>query len=141
STMQTAAMPTFRSAVQKGEHIFLVADEVHRVGSPENRNILSLNSGPRLGLSATPRRAGDPEGTAAILDYFGGLLPPPFTDQEPSPHTSTTCTGSPSPTMSRKSGMSLRPPWGRSTRVSTAPSVAARISLHGSRTCLYEGLA
>ncbi len=36
-------------------------------------------SAPRLGLSATPERAGDPEGTAAILDFFGGVLEPRFT--------------------------------------------------------------
>ena len=34
STMQTAAMIEFRSAIGQGSHVFLVADEVHRVGSP-----------------------------------------------------------------------------------------------------------
>lgn len=60
STMQTACSEAFRSALQEGEHIFLVADEVHRMGSPEHRTLLTVESGPRLGLSATPRRAGDP---------------------------------------------------------------------------------
>jgi len=78
ATMQTAAMPEFRTAVRQGNHLFLVADEVHRVGSPNHQQILSLDTGPRLGLSATPRRAGDPEGTERILDYFNGIVPPPF---------------------------------------------------------------
>ena len=56
-----------------------VIDEVHRAGAIEASKILELESGPRLGLSATPERAGDPEGTARILDYFGGIVPPPFT--------------------------------------------------------------
>jgi superfamily II DNA or RNA helicase len=79
STMQTAATSDFRSGVAQGPHVFLVADEVHRLGSPEHQNILALDTGPRLGLSATPRRAGDPEGTRAIFDYFQGVIPPPFT--------------------------------------------------------------
>ena len=31
-----------------------------------------------MGLSATPERAGDPAGTALLMDYFGGIVPPPF---------------------------------------------------------------
>ncbi len=79
STLQTACSPAFRAALQEGEHLFMVADEVHRMGSPEHRTLFAVDSGPRLGLSATPRRAGDPGGTAAILDYFGGIIEPPFT--------------------------------------------------------------
>jgi len=82
ATMQTAARKDFRDAIRQGEHLFLVADEVHRLGSSEHRKILSLESGPRLGLSATPRRAGDPEGTDAIFTYFEGVVPPPFTLQD-----------------------------------------------------------
>jgi hypothetical protein len=79
STMQTACTEKFRSMLQRGEHLFVVADEVHRLGSPEHSAILTIDSGPRLGLSATPRRAGDPEGTAAICKYFDGIIEPPFT--------------------------------------------------------------
>src|SRR5437867_8414648 len=77
--MQTAAMPEFRAAIRQGSHLFMVADEVHRMGSPGHLQLLSMDTGPRLGLSATPRRAGDPAGTAQILDYFNGIVPPPFT--------------------------------------------------------------
>lgn len=79
STMDTAATDQFFQSVNQGNHLFLVADEVHRLGSPFRRNILKLDSGPRLGLSATPQRFGDEEGTSAIFDYFGGIIPPPFT--------------------------------------------------------------
>ena len=79
STMQTAVSDDFKSLLKTGEHIFLIADEVHRVGSPEHQKLLDLDTGPRLGLSATPRRAGDPEGTEAIMQYFEGVVQPPFT--------------------------------------------------------------
>jgi superfamily II DNA or RNA helicase len=82
STMQTAASSEFLSNIQQGKHLFIVADEVHRVGSPIHRRVLSLESGPRLGLSATPRRFGDSGGTAAIFDYFGDVVPPPFGIQD-----------------------------------------------------------
>jgi superfamily II DNA or RNA helicase len=89
STLQTAATEEFRSRLRQGDHLFLVADEVHRIGSTENRKLLSVRSGPRLGLSATPRRAGDPEGTQALLDYFQGIVPPPFTLKDAIPSALT----------------------------------------------------
>lgn len=79
ATMQTASMPEFLQSCQGGKHLFVVADEVHRLGARQAQGILALESGPRLGLSATPERAGDPEGTAAIFAYFNGIVPPPFT--------------------------------------------------------------
>ncbi len=78
ATIQTATSERFRGLISGGPHLFLVADEVHRLGAPSARQILSLETGPRLGLSATPERAGDPEGTAAITSYFEGIVPPPF---------------------------------------------------------------
>ncbi|MEI7923596.1 MAG: DEAD/DEAH box helicase family protein [Planctomycetota bacterium] len=89
STLQTASSDEFRSRLRQGDHLFLVSDEVHRIGSAENRKILSVQSGPRLGLSATPRRAGDPEGTNALLEYFHGVVPPPFTLKDAIPSTLT----------------------------------------------------
>lgn len=79
STMDTAASPDFIRRVTQGSHLFIVADEVHRLGSPERRKIFALDTGARLGLSATPRRYGDQIGTQAIMDYFGGIIPPSFT--------------------------------------------------------------
>lgn len=77
--LPTASSERFLDLVDQGEHLFVVADEVHRIGAPGNRRILSLDSGPRLGLSATPERAGDSVGTRALLEYFNGVVPPPFT--------------------------------------------------------------
>jgi superfamily II DNA or RNA helicase len=79
STMQTASTQEFRARVMGGEHLLLVADEVHQVGSTQNSQLMNIAAGARLGLSATPTRYGDPEGTARILDYFGGVVPPPIT--------------------------------------------------------------
>ena len=45
------------------------------MGSPEFRTIFDWFDAPwRLGLSATPERANDPEGTAAVFGYFGGIV-------------------------------------------------------------------
>ena len=80
ATMQTARSVAFRTRVTQGPHLFLVADEVHRLGSPANRTLLDESLfGPRLGLSATPERAGDDFGTSIILDYFGGVMEPRYT--------------------------------------------------------------
>lgn len=79
ATMDTASTDDFINGISQGEHLFVVADEMHRLGSPKRRQTLRIQTGPRLGLSATPCRYGDPEGTAALFDYFGGLIPPPFT--------------------------------------------------------------
>jgi superfamily II DNA or RNA helicase len=79
STMQTASMPEFIANVAAGDHLLVVADEVHQVGSPQNSKILSISAGGRLGLSATPIRYGDPEGTAKIFAYFGDVVPPKIT--------------------------------------------------------------
>lgn len=80
ATLQTARSDAFRTGVTRGAHLFLVADEVHRLGSTANRALLDETLfGPRLGLSATPERAGDDAGTAAILSYFGGVLEPRYT--------------------------------------------------------------
>lgn len=78
ATMQTASSPAFLNLCAGGEHLFMIADEVHRLGAEGAQRILTLDSGPRLGLSATPERAGDAAGTRAILDYFQGIVPPPF---------------------------------------------------------------
>lgn len=79
ATMQTARTKPFLNTITQGPHLMIVADEVHEIGSRENSKILSLESGSRLGLSATPKRYGDPAGTAKILDYFGSIVQPPYT--------------------------------------------------------------
>lgn len=79
STMDTATNDLFLANISQGQHLMVVADEVHRLGSQKRRKFFDIETGARLGLSATPIRYGDPEGTATILDYFGGIVPPIFT--------------------------------------------------------------
>jgi superfamily II DNA or RNA helicase len=68
----TFATPAFKSLLQRAPtRSLLVADEVHNLGAPELRDALPENIRYRLGLSATPERHRDPEGTLAIRSYFG----------------------------------------------------------------------
>ncbi|MCC8154346.1 MAG: DEAD/DEAH box helicase family protein, partial [Tannerellaceae bacterium] len=82
STMDTAVTEDFMCEVNQGDHLFVVSDEVHRMGTPRRRHFFSLNAGFRLGVSATPRRYGDEFGTQAILKYFGGILTPVYSLQD-----------------------------------------------------------
>jgi superfamily II DNA or RNA helicase len=80
ATYQTAATNLFLEGIRGGDHLLVVADEVHRVGAPDTRRVLSeIAAGGRLGMSATPERFGDAAGTLAIFDYFGQALSPEFT--------------------------------------------------------------
>ncbi len=74
ATLQTASSEEFLSRVSGGSHLMVVIDEVHRAGSESYSNVFTLGSGRRLGLSATPTRFGDPDGTAKIWSYFGGVV-------------------------------------------------------------------
>jgi superfamily II DNA or RNA helicase len=49
----------------------LVADEAHHLGATRSRQNLPNLFNHRLGLSATPNRWFDPEGTTALRTYFG----------------------------------------------------------------------
>lgn len=80
ATIATAAQRDFRERVAGGSHLMLVVDEVHRLGSAVNRTILEDRKfGARLGLSATPERAGDAEGTHVLLRFFDRILEPRYT--------------------------------------------------------------
>jgi len=79
ATVQTAATDDFRQRLTGGNHLMLVADEVHRLGSSRNQRLLDESLfGARLGLSATPERAGDSAGTALLLSFFRGILEPRY---------------------------------------------------------------
>ena len=79
STIDTASSERFVDRLEGIERIFLVADEVHRAGSPERQRLLDIDADWRLGLSATWEREGDVGGTDAIESYFGGVVPPVYT--------------------------------------------------------------
>ena len=54
--------------------LFLIGDEVHNLGADKIRRIMPTRAKYRLGLSATPIRQGDEEGTQSIFDYFGNTV-------------------------------------------------------------------
>jgi superfamily II DNA or RNA helicase len=76
AVLNSVTSPAFQAQVRPiVDQIFVIADEAHRLGSTENLGTLEWLQTPwRLGLSATPARAGDPDGTRAIFDYFGGVI-------------------------------------------------------------------
>ena len=79
ATIDTASSDAFVGRISGVERLFIVVDEVHRVGSPKRRHLLDIDADWRLGLSATWEREGDAEGTAAIEGYFGGVILPVYT--------------------------------------------------------------
>ena len=82
ATMDTASSNEFIGKLTGCKDALLVADEVHNLGSPKKRAILECEFGKRLGLSATPERYRDPDGTAAIFEYFKGILRPEINIQD-----------------------------------------------------------
>lgn len=76
AVLNSASTPAFRAQVERGvANAFILIDESHRAGSLQYRGLLEWLKAPqRLGLSATPTRANDPEGTAALSDFFGGTV-------------------------------------------------------------------
>lgn len=59
---------------QSRKHHLIIADEVHNLGAKAVTKVLPEEITMRLGLSATPERHMDPEGTAAVLSYFGEII-------------------------------------------------------------------
>lgn len=70
---KTAAMDKFATATRRlpEDNTLLIGDEAHGLGASHLRRALIDNAGMRLGLSATPRRWFDDEGTDTIFRYFG----------------------------------------------------------------------
>ena len=58
--------------IRKGRRL-LIADEVHNLGARQLRKSLLSDFECRLGLSATPQRWFDDDGTKLIMDYFRGI--------------------------------------------------------------------
>lgn len=75
STHKKFSDPEFIKIIEKRKtNIFLIVDEVHGVGSSIFQNGLRPTYQYRLGLSATPERWFDDEGTIVIDDYFDGCV-------------------------------------------------------------------
>lgn len=84
TTIHTAASDPFRKAVQyiPPDNLQIIIDEVHNAGAPTFQKALEIDAGRRIGLSATPDRQWDEEGTEAIYEYFGGHDPFSFTTSD-----------------------------------------------------------
>ncbi|ERG99033.1 MAG: DNA or RNA helicase of superfamily II, partial [Haloquadratum sp. J07HQX50] len=72
TTHKTFATDHFQRLLSRvdGSETMLIADEVHHMGAPHVRQFLPRGVRARLGLSATPERWYDDEGTDALLAYF-----------------------------------------------------------------------
>lgn len=84
TTIHTAASEAFQKFVSHipQHRLQIVVDEVHRAGAPTFQKIFDIDAARRIGLSATPDRKWDEEGTRAVYDYFGGQDPFRFTTKE-----------------------------------------------------------
>ncbi len=77
AVQDTASTEGFLSRVDWGNHLLVVADEVHRLGEPSSQNLLVRIKGlSNLGLSATPDRFLDSNGTERLRGVFGEDLDP-----------------------------------------------------------------
>ena len=55
-------------------NVLLIADEMHHCGAPKFLKNLPHKTSYRLGLSATPVREYDEEGTSKLLEFFGDIV-------------------------------------------------------------------
>ena len=74
TTTSTYILPKFQDPILKLNNLCLVVDEAHNFGSPQIRKQYLSNANFRLGLSATPIRHMDEEGTEALFEYLGKIV-------------------------------------------------------------------
>lgn len=80
TTHNTFSSPDFMKIIKRSKErmpeqsFFLIVDEVHGIGAPERKKGLIEEYDYRLGLSATPKRWFDLEGTDRIFNYFGDVV-------------------------------------------------------------------
>ncbi|TPD97761.1 DEAD/DEAH box helicase family protein [Metamycoplasma equirhinis] len=77
-TYKKASSLDFLKNFHWGKHIFLIADEVHNIGATNARRIMEYEVGAKIGLSATPMRKYDEEGSQIILSYFEKTIEPVY---------------------------------------------------------------
>lgn len=77
-TMTGQRWSPIAGAIDNGSFdLIVVGDEMHSLGTTRRLEGLPVRGGSRvgrMGLSATPRRHNDEEGTQELLDYFGDVL-------------------------------------------------------------------
>lgn len=75
TTYKTAGSDDFKKRVSEiKKNGLLISDECHRFGTQSFRNVKWNNIKARIGLSATPRRWWDDDGSKYINDFFGGSV-------------------------------------------------------------------
>lgn len=75
TTYRSAASKVFNENVSKiKKHSFLIADECHYFGIRSLKKHKLHNLGCKMGLSATPDRWWDLEGTKTLREFFGGTV-------------------------------------------------------------------
>lgn len=75
TTNATLTGQAFQQALERVRWpLLFIGDEAHNFGSPNLLRALPANAKYRLGLSATPDRWYDAEGTEALVEYFGPVV-------------------------------------------------------------------
>ncbi|WP_116248525.1 DEAD/DEAH box helicase family protein [Nocardiopsis sp. FIRDI 009] len=75
TTNKTFSGASFQNLLDKySGQLLLIADEVHNLGARNLRTKLPPRAQFRLGLSATPERWFDDDGTEALINYFGDVV-------------------------------------------------------------------
>jgi len=74
TTTSTYVLPKFQDPISKLDNLCIVVDEAHNFGSSKIRKQYLSNANFRLGLSATPIRHMDQEGTEALFEYLGEIV-------------------------------------------------------------------
>jgi len=75
TTHKTLSNDYFRKQIQNHNGTsLLIGDEAHHLGSEYQQGGLLVDYDYRIGLSATPKRHFDEEGTEYLLEYFGGVV-------------------------------------------------------------------
>lgn len=75
TTHRTLSLENARQTLSRGRGgMMLIADEVHHLGANQSQKALMDDFHFRLGLSATPERWYDDEGTLALNAYFEGTV-------------------------------------------------------------------
>ena len=76
TTHVTFASENFQRVLSRvnRDRFMLIADEVHHLGAPHLKQSLPDAVRLRMGLSATPERFYDDEGTEELFEYFGGIV-------------------------------------------------------------------
>ena len=74
TTQATFASEGFQHAIFSRPPDLIIGDEVHNLGAERARAALPERTEYRLGLSATPERPYDEEGSTELFEYFGGVV-------------------------------------------------------------------